>query len=146
MKPFLLAAVFCSLAVLACHKKADSPRITPTNYYWQLVSCEFDGPVRQVYLPPDDSITEFNLYGYNNQYLVLPQKWPSLNGHFTLSPDSILNFDVRPILTADSSWRLPQQAQLRVFHGDSMVISDWPILPSSRSTFTFVKVVYVIPY
>jgi len=146
MKPFLPAVVLCSLAIFSCHKKADTLRTSATSVYWKLASCEYYGPARLVYTPSRDSLTELHLDYNNKQYAVYPQKGATLTGHFALSADSVLNFDVSPILTADSSWRLPQQAQLREFHGDSMVISSWPIPPSGLATFTFVKVEYIIPY
>ena len=156
MKPVLLAVVLSSLAMLACHKKAASPPLPGSAYFWKLARCEFDGPVKLVYLPPVDSITRFDLLG-NNQYLIYtqnrtPDKLLS-QGNYTVErithlnmppeiiyPDSVIKFDVSPVLTADSSWRLPQEGAFRLFHADSMVISTYPIPPSGLSTFSFIRV------
>jgi len=145
MKPFLPIAVLFSLAVFACHKKTDTLRTSATSVYWKLTGCEYDGPVKLVYHPSNDSLTELHLDANNMQYSLYPQKGTFVSGHYTLSPDSVLNFDASPVLTADSSWRLPQQAKLRVFQGDSMVISSYPIPPSGLSTFTFIKVALIVP-
>jgi hypothetical protein len=156
MKPVLLAAVIFSLTMLACHKKAASPPLPATAYFWKLARCEFDGPVKLVYLPPADSITRFDLLG-NNQYLIYTQNRPQdkllSQGNYTVEriahpnmgpeiiyPDSVIKLNVSPVLTADSSWRLPIEGAFRVFHADSMVISTYPIPPSGLSTFTFVRV------
>lgn len=151
MKPFLPVAFFCSLVIFACHKKTDSPTLPPDANYWKLTRGEFNGAVRVVWKPSADTTTRLDLLA-NNQFLIYTQYRQLSKGTYTLQisqpnntspavyPDSIVKFNICPVLTADSSWLLLQEGTLRIYHGDSLVIASYILTPAGTSTFSFMRV------
>lgn len=143
MRSLLILTAFCILTA-SCHKSNHTP-IKPFESSWRLIKYEQDGPWTPLQFYDTYTLMKIESSGLVTTYDVsLYLSQPMTRASYDLSTgnnpgDSIINFTQSLQLTSDNSLQSGLKAQINIYHGDSLVLSGLPILPSGRGYFIFKK-------